>query len=423
MVAVPTAARSINEYRECVGHEPIEDIVRLAKPLRGSRILQLSAVPSRAELSGTLSTLTSLLQDLGLEAEWRIVRLKSQQIIANQTLSRALNGHFVRWTTELSDLWLGHDDDLDGISPQDYDFVVVHDAGAAGTIAGASCLERGGRARWVWHCHSDVSRTQPDVWHFLMRHSLQYDKRIISSLKQSSTSAYHPYSTVPQTIDPLSLRNRELPQRFVDMILRHYGLDTRHPLILCSSRNGQDARDVLRLTEGFRLAKEQMPRLQLLALVADDVDGCSPAQTERQCEDSSDMRLLPMPRGIGNLGINAFQRAAAVVVESSRGEELSPSLLEAMWKERPVIVGGATAAELGIEHGVNGFVAHTAKDLGNQIVRLVESRLTAKTISLAAREHVRRNYLITRLLRAYLTLMRELVNPQSMAAPCLAAAR
>ncbi len=424
---VPTAVRSLKEYRTSVGHQSVADIASLAKPLRGTRILHLSTTPSRAELSSTLSTLTSLLQDVGLKAEWRVIRTKPQQITANETLQRALSGHFVRWTPELAELWHDHSDDILGIPVKDYDFIVVHDAELAGIIGGASCLDRAKRVRWIWHCHSDVSKTQPDVWNFLMRHTLQYDRRIVSSLEQAPSGSHNSYYTIPPNVDPLNLRNRDLPSKFIDSMLKHYELDPSRPMILSVLGDAPDLHDISRIIDGFLLAKDQVPELQLLALVSGKPDDQQASRysefVEHKVGYGRDIHLAPVPDGIGNISINVFQRTAIAVIESSQDEELTPTVLEAMWKGRPVIVGDVTAARLGIEHGRNGCIARSAKEIGHQIIRLVESRVIGKTIGQAAREQVRGNFLITKLLDVYLTMMQEMANRESASQSRLVAAR
>ncbi len=438
--AIPTAARSIDEYREHAGDDLIEEIVSLAEPLRGSRILHLSAVPSRAGLSGTVSTLTSLSRDIGLAAEWRVIRTRPEQIVVNQALNRALNGYFIRWTPEMSDLWLGQGEENLGISPYDYDFIVLHDAELAGTVAGGSWLDRARGARWIWHCHSDASKAQPEVRDLLMSHTQQYHRRIISSTEQSPIGSYDAYSTVPPTIDPLDLRNRDLPEKFVEMVLRCYGINPKRPFALSFLRDEQDVSVASHVIGGFRLAKEQVPELQLLVLVGDDAsdssDGANLAKGSAGRKNASplfadlagktegcrDVHLVPMPRGIGSVAINAFQQAAVAVIEGSEDEQLTMNLLEAMWKMRPVIVGKRSADRLSITDGHNGRVARLAEEIGRHIVRLAEPCLMAKIIGQAAREHVRESFLITRLLHEYLTILRELSGRKLVAVASAAAA-
>ena len=120
--------RSLDQYRTCVGGQSVEEIAELAKPLRGSRILQLSAMPSRPGVSDTLDSLTSLLRLVGIAAEWRIVPSKPHQIEVYRALNLALSGHFVQWTPQMHMTWLSHDAALADFLSQDYEFVVVHDA-------------------------------------------------------------------------------------------------------------------------------------------------------------------------------------------------------------------------------------------------------------------------------------------------------
>ncbi len=410
--------RSLDQYRTCVGGQSVEEIAELAKPLRGSRILQLSAMPSRPGVSDTLDSLTSLLRLVGIAAEWRIVPSKPHQIEVYRALNLALSGHFVQWTPQMHATWLNCEGDPSVVlsQSQDYDFIVVHDAELVGMVKAASWIRNTGSARWIWHCHSDSSKAQPDIRDLLSIYARQYHRRISCGQEQRAGFSAHFRFTVPPSIDPLSPRNIDLSPTFVEMVLRQHGLDPQRPIVLYVLRDRQDLSVTSRIVDGFLLAKQQVPGLQLLALVKGEAnDRLTHTQYHdlgSKLGDCRDARLVAVANGVGNIEINAFQRAAAVVLEWSDLAEIATDILEPMWKARPVIVGAATAGGLGAEDGRIVCVAHSAQECGDRIVSLIESPSTANAIGQGAREHVRKKFLITRLLYAYLTLLRDLANQE-----------
>ena len=363
----PVLRRSLKDYRAYEGEELIENVTKMAKSLRGSRVLHLSPVPQHSRLFDTSDTLTSLLQSVGIAAEWRIIRTKPNQMMANKTLNLALDGHFVQWTPDLHDSWLHRDADLADISLQDYDFIVVHGVELASITA-----------------HS-----------------------------------FHPSSTVPPTVDPLSLRNKDIPQRFVDAVLRQHGLDPQHPFVLHILPESQDFGAISRLIDGFRLAKERVSELQMLTLITGDGDDQRSLAYSNYLNyrlgRSDQTHVVHVESGVGNIEINVFQRAASAVLEESIDDEYGAALLlEAMWKERPVIVGTESAALLGIQDGQSGYEARSAEDYGSKIVSLLESPLRATAIGRGAKEHVQQKFLVTKLLHTYLATLCRLASEDAV---------
>ena len=62
-----------------------------------------------------------------------------------------------------------------------------------------------------------------------------------------------------------------------------------------------------------------------------------------------------------DLQINAFQRAATVVLQKSLKEGFGLTVSEAMWKGKPVIGGAVGGIPLQIIHGATGFLVHSVE--------------------------------------------------------------
>ncbi len=406
--SIAVMARSVNEYREWIGGEAIESLERLAAPLKGCRVLHLSAQRARPGLSDTLDSLISLSLSMGMAAEWRAIPAGPQLTPVERTLNLALDGHFVEWTPKLWDLWLGRNRDLAELSLKDYDFVVVHGVELAGVLAGMSSNGGIGHTKWIWHCHSDLEQAQPDIRDFLTLYTRGYHMTITSGLRRGDADPRNPHRFAPPAIDPLSLQNHSMSLAAGEAVLSQSGLDPRRPfvmLILCDNHFASPA------LGGFRLAKAQLPEMQLLILVMDsgNVRWNMPYPSSGANGLGQEYRLLAAD-SIGTLEKSVLQGSALAVLDSSDDEVLVPTLLNAMWKERPVIVGNVTAARLGITDEQNGYIGRSPEEYGRRLVRLVTSPPTAKTIGRAAREHVRRDFLVTRLLHAYLSTLLDLTD-------------
>ena len=144
LTSVPVTPKALADYRAIVGDAPIDEIQRLAEPLRGARVLHLNATAFGGGVAEILSALIPLLNDLGLKADWQIISGADEFFAVTKAIHNGLQGMFVPWTPAMRDTWLHYNrlnaDLLDG----EYDFAVVHDPQPAGVLSLA--VERGRRA-------------------------------------------------------------------------------------------------------------------------------------------------------------------------------------------------------------------------------------------------------------------------------------
>src|SRR5215216_2767578 len=70
-VTVPPLA--LDAYAPVAGDEAVEEIRSLAEDLRGARVLHVNATKFGGGVAEILPTLTALMRDVGLDAEWRII--------------------------------------------------------------------------------------------------------------------------------------------------------------------------------------------------------------------------------------------------------------------------------------------------------------------------------------------------------------
>ena len=131
-------------------------------------------------------------------------------------------------------------------------------------------------------------------------------------------------------------------------------------------------------------------------------------KTARHAGEDSDIFLLSNLQGVGNLEINAFQRGSDIVVQKSLQEGFGLTVTEAMWKEKAVIGGNVGGIVLQIDDGENGFLVDSPEACADRIIRLLEDEKEAKRMGIAGREKVRKKFLCTTNLEAYLNILRGL---------------
>ncbi len=123
-----------------------------------------------------------------------------------------------------------------------------------------------------------------------------------------------------------------------------------------------------------------------------------------------DIHVLQLPPE-ADLEINALQRAATIVIQKSLKEGFGLTVSEAMWKGKPVIGGTAGGIAAQIIEDVTGYTVHSPEGAAFRIRHLLNNPGLIGRMGGAAREHVRRNYLITRHLGDYLILLKIFAGP------------
>lgn len=85
-------------------------------------------------------------------------------------------------------------------------------------------------------------------------------------------------------------------------------------------------------------------------------------------------------------------------------------MTEALWKGKPVIGGDTGGIRLQVVNHHTGFLVNTPEGAALRIRYLLKRRDRLEEMGQKAREFVRENFLITRHLREYLTLVVAITN-------------
>jgi trehalose synthase len=125
--------------------------------------------------------------------------------------------------------------------------------------------------------------------------------------------------------------------------------------------------------------------------------------------DDADIHILLLPP-FSDKDINALQRTATVVLQKSLREGFGLTVSEAMWKGKPVIGGAVGGIPLQIIHGVTGFLIHSVEGTAFRMRQFLNSPEMAAGMGTAGKEYVRKNFLITRQIRDYLSIWYAMEN-------------
>lgn len=336
------------------------------------------------------------------------------------------------------------------------DLVVVHDPQPLGLVPGLV----GTGATVLWTCHVGAD-TRNDIvrsaWDFLRQDVLSARAATFTRRAYAweglDANAIH---VIPPCIDPFSLKNVELTNAHVGVILSAAGIldGTVTKQAVFTRRNGAEASithqatmtertlvpngarvvvqvsrwDALKDPVGVMVAFTESPQpvdAHLIlagpapSSIADDPEAELFLQDVRErwagLRDRDRVHLANLPIDDieeNAIVVNALQRRADVVVQKSLAEGFGLTVAEAMWKSRPIVAGGVGGIRDQIEDGSSGVLVdpRDLESFGIAVADVLSDPSRAAEFGDAARRRVEERYLPTRYLGAYLELFLRLID-------------
>jgi len=386
----------IDDYEPLVGPETVERIREKARPFKGLRVVNFNSTFHGGGVAETLSSLTLLMNSLGLRTEWRVIQGTPDFFSITKRFHNALQGGEIDLSAMKREIFEQVIYENSVRTFLDHDFVVVHDPQPLPLIE-----HYDKNCPWIWRCHIDLSRPDAAAWQYLRRWIDMYDA-VIVSCEEFKQEMKPPQHVIMPAINPFNIKNRELSDEEIGERLAHYKIPTDRPLVAQVSRfdHWKDPQGVV---EAFKIARQQVEaRLVLLGNFAtDDPEGSEIFESLCACQ-GEDIRILAS--GDDTALVNALQSRAAVVLQKSLREGFGLTVAEAMWKRRPVIGGNVGGIRYQIENGVNGFLVESVEEAAACIVRLFKDNRLRDEVGARARERVRDKFLLSRYVEQYLDL-------------------
>lgn len=388
-------ATHIENYKQFAGAETIERIKGKAKLLQDLHIVNVNSTYYGGGVSQILSSLTLLMNSLGIKTGWRVVHGPPDFFSVTKKIHNALQGGKINLTERKMQLYEQVIYENAVSNHLDHDIVIVHDPQPLPMIT-----HYRKKCPWVWRCHIDLTHPNQELWSYLIPFIEKYDAVILSS-QDYAQELETPQLFFMPAIDPLSITNRQMSQEEIDERLNYYKIPTDLPLVVQISRfdRWKDPEGVI---QAFKIARKEVDcTLVLLGNVAtDDPEG---EEVYKSLHEDREERIIILSRQDGAL-VNALQSRAAVVLQKSIREGFGLTVAEAMWKGTPVIGGNVGGIRYQIEDGVNGFLVSSIEEAAERIVRLIQDKELREQMGQKAKESVRQRFLLTRYLEQYLDL-------------------
>lgn len=400
----------LEDYAHIVGESQIEVVRALGDELKGKSLTHINSTAVGGGVAEILSNLVPLMKDVGLDVHWEVIKGSFEFFNVTKKIHNALQGMNIQLTKEEEHTYLEYNRMNSESTILDTDIVMVHDAQPAALIQ----FIQNRKNKWIWRCHVDLSTPNLAVWGFLEPYISQYDAAVFTAKEYVIPSLTVPTLSIrPPSINPLSNKNKELSDSEILAVLERFEIKPDQPIITQVGRF-DPWKDPSGVIDVYRIVKRQFPQVQLLliaGMATDDPEGWLYLEkTARHAGEDPDVYFLTDLKGVGDIEVNAFQRASQVVLQMSKREGFGLTVAEALWKGVPVVGRRVGGIPLQIIDGSDGYLVDTVEQAAEKTLALLKNRETAKQMGANGKEHVKQNFLIISQLRDNLRLFNDLLQ-------------
>lgn len=391
--------RRIEDYIPIVGPGTVDDLLRLARHLENKVIVNINSTAVGGGVAEILSRMIPLLNQLGVQSRWDVLKGDEKFFVITKKFHNGLHGVRVEITNDEYE-WFIEVNRQNAKNLSFGDIVMVHDPQPIALVEQRATA--GGK--WVWRCHIDFSDPDQKIWSFLEQYVNQYGSAVFSAPAFARQLSI-PQILVPPSIDPLSDKNKELPESTIDEVFARFKIDRSRPIVTQISRFDY-LKDPLGVIRAFKLAKKHVDLQLVLAGggATDDPEGpVIMQQVQEEASSDRDIFALFLPPA-SDIEINALQRGSTIVLQKSLREGFGLTVSEAMWKGKPTIASAVGGIPLQITHKYSGILTHSIEGTAYWIKQLINESEYAKRLGANGKQHIRQNFLITRHLKDYLLL-------------------
>jgi trehalose synthase len=397
----PPAPR-LADYEPIIGKSQLDELRFVARPLIGKRVKMVNSTALGGGVAEMLSRLVPLLDELEVRTSWELMTGGNDFFEVTKGFHNALHGGELTLTQQALDIFLLNTESNRQRMSFDEEFVVIHDPQPAGLIAS----KESSSTRWVWRCHIDLSHPNPEVWEFLRPMVERYDTAVFSS-PAFARSLSIPQALFYPCIDPLSEKNKDLDESYIQAICDNFGINRSRPIVTQISRFDR-LKDPLGVIRAYKMAKKYVDFQLVLAGggASDDPEGAIVLkEVYDAAQEDPDIIVLDLPPWSA-LEINALQRASTIVVQKSLKEGFGLTVTEALWKGKPTIASAVGGIPTQVIDRQTGMLVHSVEGCAYQIRYLLTHQEFAAQLGRNGREHVKENFLMTTNARRWLLLFR-----------------
>ena len=403
---------SLSSYSHIVGKQQIDEIYAEAGKLRGKHITCVNSTFQGGGVAEILNSIVPMFDQVGVDFGWRILHGTPDFFTITKKFHNALQGDEINLSRRKKDIYFETNRRFSTFTHlEKHDLVIVHDPQPLPLISFYKKTQP-----WIFRCHIDISNPNKEVWEYLKGFIQKYDQFVVSLPEYKKDDLNMPQTVIHPAIDPLTAKNKPVSETKIIKYLEKFGIDCKKPMISQVSRFDpwKDPIGVVKVFE--RVRKKTSCQLILLGQFAtDDPEGHKILLSLQKKVDRSpfknDIKLLVVDNAFL---VNCLQSASAVVIQKSLKEGFGLTVTEALYKGTPVVASNVGGIPLQVIDGENGFLhnPHDLNGFSSSIIKLLKDENLRATMGKAGKEHVKKNFLITRLMLDWLYLMNKVLSEQ-----------
>jgi trehalose synthase len=166
----------VQDYEQFVGAEAIRRIREKAKSLQDLHVVNVNSTYYGDGVSQLLSSLTLLMNSLGIRTGWRVVHGPPDFFSITKKIHNALQGGEINLTDRKMQIYEQVVYENAIRNHLDHDVVIVH---APQPLPIINHYRKD--CPWIWRWHVDLSHPNRELWDYLAQFVEKYDAVILSS--------------------------------------------------------------------------------------------------------------------------------------------------------------------------------------------------------------------------------------------------
>ncbi len=398
--------KRIEDYRDIVGDKVISQIFKESRGLYGKKVLHVNSSYQGGGVAEILDHLVPLMSDLGIEVDWRILHGSHDFFNVTKKFHNALQGEDINFSQLKKSVYTRTNKRFSSYSHVDHDVVIIHDPQPLPLIR---YFKK--RQPWIWRAHIDLSNPNQEVWDYLKQFIIRYDRGVFSAQDFISSDVNIDSEVIHPSIDPLTVKNKDIDQDTIDKYLSKYGIPSDKPIISQISRfdKWKDPEGVI---EVFDQVREEIDcRLVLLGSMAiDDPEG--PGIYENVMEKASGRDDIIVINKESDILVNVVQRVSSVILQKSLKEGFGLTVTEALWKGSPVVASNVGGIPLQVDDEETGFLVNPEdyEEVADRVVKILKNPELGAKLGGSALSQVKEHFLITQQLLSWLKVLKTTIN-------------
>ncbi|MFC1612763.1 glycosyltransferase [Patescibacteria group bacterium] len=412
---IRTTHKKFSDYRKFLTKTEYEKIKTLSKPLKKLKIIHINSTPKGGGVAEILKSLVPLEMSLGIDSNWYCIQADPEFFFITKKFHNGLQGYDTFLSDEQKKHYLDYNkkfaDDIKKLKP---DLLMMHDPQPLAVSEFDNTITK------ILRIHVDMSAPNKEILNFLLPYIKNYNSVILSLPEYVSTKFKNINPKIyisPPAIDPLTEKNEIVHCSKYKNCLEKIGINPKYPLIAQVSRF-DIWKNPLGVIEAFYIAKKKIPNLQLiLAGIIEAKDDPSAydvlKEVKEYAKEDENIWVFHSLNQLKKLKIShtnfikMIQNCANPILQLSSREGFGLTVTEAMWRSKILIGGNVGGIKFQIKNKKNGFLTDNVKDTAKKIIWTVKNPKSSIKMGKNAKEKVKKDFLITRLLADQLKIYTE----------------